>query len=220
MKPAHLAALAEKLRLSGVPTHFDETKSRLLIEVWRAVLAGRPVSPSQIETFARRLSLNTQDALSFIFRVSERNEGGEIIGIFGLSQRKHPHKFFIDGRTFYAWCAWDALFLPPMLRQAARVESTCLQTGLTTTAEVTPEGVASCLPANAVLSILVPESNNLELNSFEAVRSSFCCNVHFFHSASAAQAWLSAKKQAFEVLSVEEGFQLGLFAFREMLEYV
>jgi len=220
MNRQRLAVLAEKLRSSGVPTHFGEAKSRLLIKVWRAVLEGQPVHLPAIRGFAQQLSMNTEDAISFVYQISERDDRGDIVGIFGLSQIEHPHKFLITGRGFYTWCAWDALFLPPMLQQSARVESTCPQTGLTVTAELTPEGVKSCLPATAVLSIVLPETDGFELSSFEAVWSSFCCNVHFFSSAVAARAWTSGKKQAFQVLSITEGFQLGLLAFREMLEYV
>ena len=41
----------------------------------------------------------------------------------------------------YAWCAWDTLFLPARLGQAARVTSACPVTGELITLTVTPEGL-------------------------------------------------------------------------------
>jgi len=35
-----------------------------------------------------------------------------------------PHALQFDGRTLYAWCAWDTLFLPELLGRPARVTST------------------------------------------------------------------------------------------------
>src|SRR2546425_4356157 len=34
-----------------------------------------------------------------------------------------PHRFRIDGRTLYTWCAWDSLFIPVILHREAEVES-------------------------------------------------------------------------------------------------
>src|SRR3989442_9036358 len=37
---------------------------------------------------------------------------GRIIGFGGLAVREMPHRFKVDGRTLYTWCAWDSLFIP------------------------------------------------------------------------------------------------------------
>ena len=125
MTNVNLSELAEKIRESGIPTHFDPNHSRLLIEIWRLVAKGKPVSASQIEQTALRLNMPFEAARTFIYKVSERDESGNVVGIFGLSQKEHPHKFQVNGRTFSTWCAWDALFLPGMLKQTAQVDSSC-----------------------------------------------------------------------------------------------
>ncbi len=47
----------------------------------------------------------------------------------------------------------------------------------------------------------------------------FCHNVHFFSSPEAASQWLSEKNIDAEVLTVEEGYELGQMAFAELLGY-
>lgn len=42
-------------------------------------------------------------------------------GHMGLSLNDHPHQFEVGGRELRTWCAWDTLFLPPMLGQTAYV---------------------------------------------------------------------------------------------------
>ncbi|MGH7575101.1 MAG: organomercurial lyase [Longimicrobiales bacterium] len=39
------------------------------------------------------------------------------------------HRFEIDARTLGTWCAWDSLFIPELLGEAARVQSTDPETG-------------------------------------------------------------------------------------------
>ena len=114
MNHIKLNKLAKRIRESDVPTHFEPTHSRLLIEIWRLVAKGEPVSANQIEQTADHLNMPFEAARSFIDKVSERDESGDVVGIFGLSQENHLHKFQVNGRIFSTWCAWDALFLPGM----------------------------------------------------------------------------------------------------------
>jgi alkylmercury lyase len=53
------------------------------------------------------------------------DEQGHVIGFLGLSIRPMPHRLTVTGRTLYAWCAFDTLFLPELLGAAAEVESRC-----------------------------------------------------------------------------------------------
>lgn len=220
MAVSRLEALAGKIRASGIPTHFEADQSRLLIEIWRLVAEGKPVPAGQVAQTAARLNMQPEAAVAFIDQMSERDESGNIVGIFGLSQKQHPHNFIVDGRTFYTWCAWDALFLPPMLKQPARIESICPQTQQGIRISLTPTKVQSCEPAGITLSIIVPDTSSEGISCVEEVWSAFCCNVRFFASETAARTWFSGKKQDVIFLTVDEGFRLGLLAFKELLAYV
>lgn len=50
-------------------------------------------------------------------------ENGRVVGFFGLSTAHTDHRFSINGRTLWAWCAQDSLFLPELLGETAEVES-------------------------------------------------------------------------------------------------
>ena len=215
-----LNELAKRIRESDVPTHFEPDKSRLLIKVWRLVAQGQPVVEEKIEQIASKLNLSTEAALSFIFQLSERDEYGNIVGIFGLSQKNHPHKFVVNTNTFAAWCAWDALFLPAMLKQRAKIESNCPKTKEIIRVTLTPERVEKVEPDEAILSFILPQPTKNGLDGVEAVRQAFCCHVHFFRSVEAATDWFSGKKDEVKLLTVEEGFQLGQLAFKEILQFV
>jgi alkylmercury lyase len=49
-----------------------------------------------------------------------RDEEGRVVGFMGLSVVAFgEHRIELGGRTLTAWCAWDALFLPELLGEAA-----------------------------------------------------------------------------------------------------
>jgi alkylmercury lyase len=54
----------------------------------------------------------------------ETDEQGRIVGS-GLTLRPTPHRFALDGRQLYTWCALDTLIFPVVLGQGATVESPC-----------------------------------------------------------------------------------------------
>jgi hypothetical protein len=51
-----------------------------------------------------------------------------------------PHRVEVDGRTYFANCAWDALGIPAALHKAGRVRSRCEQSGEPLGLEVTLDG--------------------------------------------------------------------------------
>lgn len=131
---------------------------------------------------------------------TEFDDDGRVIG-WGITLRATSHRFEIDGRQLYAWCALDTLMFPFLLDRPARVESPCYKTGAPVRVTVEPDGVTSVDPATAVMSIVTPDNP-------ASVRGAFCNQVHFFTSAEAAQPWLDEHAGA-SVLPVEEAFRLG-----------
>ena len=206
--------------LQGINSPPQSDESRLRIRLLRLVAEGRPVSRSQVEQTAASLQMSLAAATSFVEKVSERDEEGNIVGILGLSQRNHPHQFKVNGRVLSTWCAWDALFLPPLLGQQAEVESTCPVTQARVRVRITPEQVEEIDPPESVISIAVPKLDAASLKSVETIWKTFCCLVHFFVSPESALEWISAKQHDLKVLSVEDGFLLGRMFFEHTLEYV
>jgi alkylmercury lyase len=131
---------------------------------------------------------------------AEFDEAGRVIG-FGVTLRPTPHRFRVDGRDLYTWCAADALLFPVLLGRPARVRSPCFTTRATVSVEVTQDGVSAVDPPGAVVSIVSPE---IELSDF---RQRLCDEQHFFSSAPAAAGWLAQRPGA-TVVPVADAFSL------------
>jgi alkylmercury lyase len=119
----------------------------------------------------------------------------------GLTLRLTPHRLEMEGRTLFAWCALDALFLPVLLRRSASIESPCRGTGELVCVEATPDGIEAVEPSSAVVSIVAAR----DLGNFRSVG---CNNTHFFSSPDAASRWLEKHPEA-SILTVEDAFRLG-----------
>ena len=55
---------------------------------------------------------------------AERDDQGRRVGL-ALTLRPTPHRFTVDSRRLFAWCASDTLMLPVVIGRPAVVESTC-----------------------------------------------------------------------------------------------
>jgi alkylmercury lyase len=113
------------------------------------------------------------------------------------------HRFQIDGKPLFTWCAFDTVLFPPSLGQTAQVSSTCPITEHPITFVATPEGVVKDLtPAYSVMSLIIPA------NRQECIRATFCERSLFFHSERVASSYLASHPEAV-LLSIEEAATVG-----------
>ena len=190
-------ALADGLR--AVSAQRPELAGQLL---W-LLAEGRPVSPEQI---AEALCISREEAIN-ILRESpgvELDDEDSVVGCFGLSLTPTPHHFRLGDHELFTWCALDALFLPIVLNQSARVESSCAVTGNRVLVAVSPDAIQGVEPASAVMAIIVPEASEV----CRDVRGAFCDKVHFFSSSDTASVWVTEHKGA-TILSVNDAYRLG-----------
>lgn len=222
MDKPNLYEIVELLHKAGIPPHLSESKSLVFIEVLRLVAKGQPVSPEQVKEILDKLRMRldkADEAISFIKMSSETDDNNNIVGLFGLSQKKHPHRFQVNSHMLSAWCAWDTLFLPSLLKQTAKVESLCPVTKDKIQLTLSPERVEHFEPKNTVLSIVVPKPTEDGYSHGSEIKMLFCHFVHFFSSAEAAAEWFNGKDYDPVILPIEEGYQLGRLAFQEILKY-
>ena len=76
---------------------------------------------------------------------------------WGLALSETAHGYATDGRQLYTWCAWDTLFITPILDQVAEVRSSCPVTGRPVSLTVGPEGLRRVEPPETVVSFLSPQ---------------------------------------------------------------
>ena len=184
---------------------YGAERSRLLVQVWRALATGRPVTGSQIDAFVSDIGLAPEEADQFLRQMTERNDDDSIVGIMGLSLNDHPHAFTVDGVQMATWCAADTLFLPAMLGQTATIESESPESKEMVRLTVSPDGVQTSDPADAVISFVVPEEANM--TSVASIWMTFCSHIFFFTSQREADQWANGRDDI-RILSLEAGFEL------------
>ena len=142
-------------------------------EVVRLLACGHPVTP---ERLASALQMTAEQVAGVLAGLAdlEVDQGGNILG-WGLTLIPTPHRFRMNGQTFYTWCALDALTYPALLQVVASVESSCPVSGAPVTLSVTPAGVHDLTPAGAIVSLVIPEPGS----SCNGDRGSFCTQSLF-----------------------------------------
>lgn len=167
--------------------------------------AGRPVA---VEDLIQATGIPAEDVRQDLAGLKdiEYNRAGKIVGQ-GITLRPTRHRFEVDGRQLYLWCALDTLLFSIILGRPARGSSPCRATGSPVEVTVEPTRLRRVEPASAVLSIVTPESP-------ASIRAAFCENVHYFVSDDAARDWLSGHPNA-ELLSVADAFAVSRLIFAE-----
>jgi alkylmercury lyase len=116
------------------------------------------------------------------------------------------HRFQLNGRTLWTWCAWDSLFIPELLGETARVESPDPETGELVRLTVSPQRVEAVEPADAAVSFLLPSAHDFDTSAAN-VMANFCHFVFFFASRESGMRWAARHAGAF-LYSVEQAFEL------------
>ena len=211
--------IAERLRAAGIPPEFGADRSRLLIQTYRALAGGRPISADQLKEVATNLGIDHEDALEFLREVTERDADDNIIGVMGLSLNEQwVHRFYVNGSSLRTWCAWDSLFIPPLLRQTVTIESDSPETKEKVRVTVGQEGIEQSDPANAVVTVVALDPKKNDVSSVEAIWGNFCHQVFFFPSREEAERW-AGERDDIVILSVDEAYQLGKQVFTELNSY-
>jgi alkylmercury lyase len=169
----------------------------LVPHAMRLLAEGEPVALEELAAAARH-SLEEVRAALGVQTSAELDSDGRLVGL-GLTLRPTPHRYLLDGRTVFAWCASDALTFPVVLGRPGVIESTCGSTGQPIRIELTRDGVDRVDPSGAVVSAVRPTGQLAD------VRSAICQQGRFFASPRAAEHWAAEHPEG-EIRSVEEAF--------------
>jgi len=127
-----------------------------------------------------------------------------VIGYWGLALPKMAHRFEVNGITTYTWCAWDALFIPELIEQTARVTSKNPVSGTKIELIVSPDHAECRNGSDIYVSFLNPDEEGITSD----VIQSFCHYVHFFASEEEGDSWTSEREDTF-LLTLDQAFALG-----------
>ncbi len=186
---------------------FTPEEQRGALTLYRELAKGQPVDVAQ---FARALGVAPADARRFLDRESIKvfvypDDQGRVLGFLGLAVQPMHHRFEVDGRTLWTWCAWDALFMPERLGKRARIISPDPETGAPVELIVTPAAIEAVQPENAVASFLLPDA--WEISSAAQVIATACHFIFFFTSRASGERWVAKHPGTF-LYSLGDAFEL------------
>ncbi|WP_158089868.1 organomercurial lyase MerB [Mycobacterium kyorinense] len=181
--------------------------ARFTTPMIRLVAEGRPVALERLATVSG-VPVAEIDSWLRAQPGTDWDDDGRLLG-FGLTQRPTRHRYIVDGRGLFTFCAADALIFTPILGRPATVESSCLTTGQPIRVELTPEAVTSVDPPTTVVSVV-----ELACDASD-IRGSCCDHGHFFASENAAREWRRAHPDG-DVRPVRELFDIAVDVCREL----
>jgi alkylmercury lyase len=187
---------------------FSPEEQRAAVTLYQELAKGQAVDAEQL---ARALGVSPAEGRALLARDSIKafvypDEDGRVLGFGGLAAAPMQHRFEVEGRTLWTWCAWDSLFIPEILGQPARVESRDPENHEVVRLLVSPDGIKSAEPADAVVSFLSPDGNDFRTSAAN-VMANFCDFVFFFTSRSSGERWVTRHPGTF-LYSLDEAFSL------------
>ena len=116
--------------ISSAMPQLDATEQRIAISTYRLLAEGQPVTADAVAEATNNPVGRVEEALNSWPGVY-RNDEGRVVGFWGLTIAglDPEYRLVIDGKTSYAWCALDTLFIPALLGKTVSVEATCPVTG-------------------------------------------------------------------------------------------
>lgn len=185
---------------------FPPDEQRAGIVLLRELAGGEPVGAAQL---AQALGIPVGDAEALIRESGlspfvHADEGGRILGFWGLSTARMHHRFTLNGQPLWTWCAVDSLFLPELLGETARVESRDPEGGDLVRLTVSPTGIEAVEPKGVVVSMNSPDV--WETSSAAQVIATACHFIFFFTSRASGEHWVATHPKTV-LLSLDEAFE-------------
>lgn len=108
------------------PTDLDRAIAAFRRHAFAALVAGGAPRVAEVAETASRDALDVAQAVTWLETHGQLERDGELlVGAHGLTRRRTPHSFSVEGRTLHTWCAYDAVAIPVALRATARAATTC-----------------------------------------------------------------------------------------------
>jgi alkylmercury lyase len=195
-------------RLAPEILPFSPEEQRAAVTLYRELAKGQAVDAAQL---AKALGVSAAEGRDLLARDSIKaftyaDDQGRVLGFGGLAVPQMQHRFEVEGRTLWTWCAWDSLFIAEILGKPARVSSPDPENGEVIRLVVSPDRIESAEPKDAVVSFLLPNANDFQTSAAN-VMANFCHFVFFFTSRASGERW-TAKHPGTLLYSLDEAFAL------------
>jgi alkylmercury lyase len=195
-------------RLESYLRPFAAEEQRAALALYRELAKGRVVDADQL---GRSLGIAPAESRALLQRDAIKgfvhpDKDGRVVGFGGLATAPMYHRFEVDGRTLWTWCAWDSLFIPELLGRSARVTSPDPETKEVVRLVVSPERVESVVPDGAVVSFIQPDAQAFQTSAAN-VMANFCHFVFLFASRPSGERWVAKHPGTF-LYPLDDAFAL------------
>jgi alkylmercury lyase len=179
----------------------DEMDQRVAAGIYRLMSLGHPVERAAIAD-SSGIAVDQVGAKLDAWPGVFRDAKGRVVGFWGhtLAKLDPEYRLVADGRTTFAWCALDTLFIPGVIGKTVRVEASDPVSGQPVSLVVEGAGTREVNPPSALAVSDGPFGYD--------VIESFCHRVLFFASEETGARWI-AEHPGSRLLSVGEAFEVG-----------
>lgn len=178
-------------------------EQHIAVQIYQLLAKGAPITRRQLAGHLQLPLETISHALDHWWGI-HFDDKGRIIGFWGLTLQPTTHRLSIKGNVLYTWCAWDALFIPLILRATAQIESQCPVRKQPIQLTVTPGQVTTVAPDSAVLSFLTPDSAAV----IDNIVANFCHYIFFISSSEVGSQWVKDNPGTY-IMSINDAFILG-----------
>ncbi len=185
-----------------IPQEALELDLRITIRTIQLLAEGHPVSAERLAA-AWEMPLDQVQAIlegaDAVGKAQLDGDGNLIGGVLSLVPT--PHRVIVNGNQLYAWCAYDAVYIPGVIGKNAQIESMDPLSGETIQMTITQDGVIDLSPEDSVVSVVSPEVGDAGPDGPR------CSQMLFFASDKSAETWLK-DHPGVEILTVEQVFEI------------
>lgn len=158
----------------------------MLLPGFSLLARGAPVGVSEIADAAGGDEREVEEALRQAR--CALNENGRLVDLFGMTLAPTCHRLEINGKAVFSCCALWAHVIPRLVDRMVLVESVDPLSRQIVRLEITPGGVQSVDPGNAVATMAEADAASIE----QDVGSAFCRHVRHFASPDSARRFAAA----------------------------
>lgn len=201
-KEVSLVDMAEAIE-AAMPV-LDKRDQQIAAAVHRAMSKGEPVEPEAIARVGG-VSLDQVNERLNTWPGVFRDDSGRVVGFWGHAIEKldPEYRLVAAGKTTYAWCALDTLFIPGIIGYEVRVEASDPISGEPVSLVVDRAGTRDVTPTGALVSMVIPDGPF----GYDVIES-FCHRVLFFASQETGDKWVDAHEGTM-LLPVDQAFEVG-----------
>jgi alkylmercury lyase len=173
--------------LASMPKGAYEFELRIQVLALQLLAKGNPVSP---ESLADAWDMPLEQVNAIFEQAGAQgtlqlDDDGNMVGSY-LSLIPTTHKLQVADKTLYAWCAYDAIYIPGVLGKKAVIESIDPYSHETVQLAISPNGEIDLKPEGIVVTVV-----GMDADTRGGADSPRCSQMHFFQSYENADKWSS-----------------------------